>query len=331
MPSTALLAKLSGAPRPAESPLLLRAVPACRFIATDKQQDDIYVVTLVDCSQQRQVAEAEAWLAQTHSHIMAMARAHRQHGPSAGSGDNFTGGGPVTPRAPETPLNPQGTFSAGPCSDAAGDGIYEALGTPSNPQRPALAVLQPNQHHHRLVLAHTAPELLPESCPGELVKPVRLQAAPLPAMQQQLELFARAKPAMAPMAAATQIQQLAGPNPSFSLRTPAQQYLKAISACRRALQAGQSYELCLTNAFVRRHPVDAFQLYLTLRELNPAPYAAWLSFPADNLQVSVSISSQPDCSQTGHQMSFISSAITWAACQLRVTTGVLWPDCKAAC
>ena len=151
MPSTALLAKLSGAPRPAESPLLLRAVPACRFIATDKQQDDIYVVTLVDCSQQRQVAEAEAWLAQTHSHIMAMARAHRQHGPSAGSGDNFTGGGPVTPRAPETPLNPQGTFSAGPCSDAAGDGIYEALGTPSKPQRPALAVLQPNQHHHRLV------------------------------------------------------------------------------------------------------------------------------------------------------------------------------------
>eukprot|EP00891_Asterochloris_glomerata_P007834 jgi/Astpho2/7834/fgenesh1_pm.00117_%23_15_t len=141
---------------------------ADRFIATDKQQDDIYVVTLVDCSQQRQVAEAEAWLAQTHSHIMAMARAHRQHGPSAGSGDNFTG---------------------------------------------------------------------------------------------------------------------AGPNPSFSLRTPAQQYLKAISACRRALQAGQSYELCLTNAFVRRHPVDAFQLYLTLRELNPAPYAAWLSFPADNLQL----------------------------------------------
>jgi len=27
-----------------------------------------------------------------------------------------------------------------------------------------------------------------------------------------------------------------------------------------------------------RQPVDAFQLYRTLRRLNPAPYAAWLSF-----------------------------------------------------
>ena len=279
------------------------SVSACRFIATDKQQDDMYVVTLVDCSQQHQVADAEAWLAHTHGQLAAMARTHRQHGPSAASSDNSyeAGAGPVTPCAPETALKPQGRLSAGPCSDAAGDGVHEAPGTPSRPQRPALAVLQPNQHHHRLVLAHTAPEQLPEGCPGELVKPVRMQAAMLPATQQQPGMCAPARPATAPIAAATQTQQLAGPTPPFSLRTPAEQYLKDISACRRALQAGQSYELCLTNAFVRRHPVDAFQLYLTLRKLNPAPYAAWLSFPADNLRVSLGITSQPACSQTGHR------------------------------
>ena len=279
--------------------------PACRFIATDKQQDDVYVVTLVDCSQQHQVAEAEAWLARTHSQLRVMARMHRQHGPSAGSGDNSceAGGGPVTLCASETALKPQSRLSADPCSDAAGDGAHAAPGTPSKPQRPALAVLQPNQHHHRLVLAHTAPEMVPESCPGEVVKPVRLQAALLPATQQQPSVCAPARPVTAPISAATQTQQLAGPDPSFSLRTPAEQYLKDISACRRALQAGQSYELCLTNAFVRRHPIDAFHLYLTLRELNPAPYAAWLSFPADDLRVSLGIISQSDCSETDHRES----------------------------
>ena len=293
-------------------------------------------MTLVDCSQQHAVAEAEAWLARTHSQVVAMAHAHRQHGPSADSGDKCSavGGGPVTPCAPETALKSQGRLSAGPCSDAAGDGVDEALETPSKPQRPALAVLQPNQHHHRLVLAHIATELLPESCPGKMVKPVRMQAGPLPATQQQQpSMCAQARPATAPTAAATQTQQLAGPNPSFSLRTPAQQYLKDISACRQALQAGQSYELCLTNAFVRRHPVDAFQLYLTLRELNPAPYAAWLSFPADNLRVSLSITWQPDCSGLGTDgLSSFQALFHGQPTSRRSPHGeVLWSDRKAAC
>ena len=46
----------------------------------------------------------------------------------------------------------------------------------------------------------------------------------------------------------------------------------------QALHDGESYELCLTTALECQQPVDAFELYRTLRRVNPAPYAAWLSF-----------------------------------------------------
>ena len=52
----------------------------------------------------------------------------------------------------------------------------------------------------------------------------------------------------------------------------------------QALHDGESYELCLTTALELQQRVDAFELYLILRNLNPAPYAAWLSF-SDGPQV----------------------------------------------
>ncbi|MEU3887617.1 chorismate-binding protein [Streptomyces sp. NPDC029041] len=55
-------------------------------------------------------------------------------------------------------------------------------------------------------------------------------------------------------------------------------YLADIEACRQALRAGTSYEVCLTNAARLPAPPDALEFYRTLRSDNPAPYAAFLRF-----------------------------------------------------
>ena len=73
--------------------------------------------------------------------------------------------------------------------------------------------------------------------------------------------------------------------PAFRLARSKQQYLQDVAACQQALYDGESYEICLTTALVRQHPVNALHLYRTLRKVNPAPYAAWMSFGADELQI----------------------------------------------
>ncbi|MEU6096906.1 chorismate-binding protein [Streptomyces sp. NPDC047079] len=55
-------------------------------------------------------------------------------------------------------------------------------------------------------------------------------------------------------------------------------YLADIEACRRALQAGTSYEICLTNAARLPAPDDVPGFYRVLRRVDPAPYAAFLRF-----------------------------------------------------
>jgi para-aminobenzoate synthetase len=55
-------------------------------------------------------------------------------------------------------------------------------------------------------------------------------------------------------------------------------YLAGIDACRLALEAGETYEVCLTNR-VRLPPVsDPLDFYLWQRGRNPAPYAAFLRY-----------------------------------------------------
>jgi para-aminobenzoate synthetase len=53
-------------------------------------------------------------------------------------------------------------------------------------------------------------------------------------------------------------------------------YLAAIAQCKRAIVAGESYEVCLTNAFSFRATLDPLALYLTMRAENPAPFGAFL-------------------------------------------------------
>ena len=74
-------------------------------------------------------------------------------------------------------------------------------------------------------------------------------------------------------------------HPPFKLARSQQQYLRDVAACQQALHDGESYEICLTTALVRPEGADALQLYKTLRKVNPAPYAAWMSFGADDLQI----------------------------------------------
>lgn len=56
------------------------------------------------------------------------------------------------------------------------------------------------------------------------------------------------------------------------------QYLADIDSCMRELNAGTSYEICLTNAARLPAPSDSYDFYRALRGVNPAPYAAFLRF-----------------------------------------------------
>jgi para-aminobenzoate synthetase len=72
-------------------------------------------------------------------------------------------------------------------------------------------------------------------------------------------------PRPAPLAAA--------PLPAL-LRRGRDRYLADIAECERQLLAGESYEICLTDAVELAAPADPVGTYRWLRRRNPAPYAA---------------------------------------------------------
>ncbi len=55
-----------------------------------------------------------------------------------------------------------------------------------------------------------------------------------------------------------------------------EQYLADIARCQSALEAGESYEVCLTDQIHTDAAPDPWQLYRGLRRSNPAPFAAYL-------------------------------------------------------
>jgi para-aminobenzoate synthetase len=63
---------------------------------------------------------------------------------------------------------------------------------------------------------------------------------------------------------------------AFSLRRGREHYLANIETSKQLLQAGESYEICLTNTLSLPPIVDPFELYRVLRRVNPAPYSAFL-------------------------------------------------------
>ncbi|KAK9099765.1 hypothetical protein Scep_023195 [Stephania cephalantha] len=70
----------------------------------------------------------------------------------------------------------------------------------------------------------------------------------------------------------------------FHIEKSKDQYMGDVEKCLEFIKDGESYELCLTTQMRKRLAVtDYLGLYLKLREVNPAPYAAWLNFSKEDL------------------------------------------------
>uniref|UniRef100_A0A804I8N0 aminodeoxychorismate synthase n=1 Tax=Musa acuminata subsp. malaccensis TaxID=214687 RepID=A0A804I8N0_MUSAM len=71
---------------------------------------------------------------------------------------------------------------------------------------------------------------------------------------------------------------------SFIVQKSRSQYIKDVEKCLQLIKDGESYELCLTTQMMKKvDNLNAFNLYLGLRNQNPAPYAAWLNFTREDL------------------------------------------------
>ena len=68
------------------------------------------------------------------------------------------------------------------------------------------------------------------------------------------------------------------PGLHLRLRHPRDRYLDLIRDCQRAITAGETYEVCLTNMATAEAVVDPARAYHVLRRLSPAPFGALLSF-----------------------------------------------------
>jgi para-aminobenzoate synthetase len=80
--------------------------------------------------------------------------------------------------------------------------------------------------------------------------------------------------------------------PKFSSQYSQKGYASLIGQARAAIKEGDSYEMTLTTKF-RAHSNhnEYFGLYRTLRAKNPAPYSAYLNFPATDTTI---LSSSPE-------------------------------------
>jgi len=54
-----------------------------------------------------------------------------------------------------------------------------------------------------------------------------------------------------------------------------QQYIEDIKECKKYLEKGESYQICLTNELTTKTNLDPFSLYKILRAHNPAPYSSF--------------------------------------------------------
>ncbi|EEE35603.1 para-aminobenzoate synthase component 1 [Rhodobacteraceae bacterium KLH11] len=79
------------------------------------------------------------------------------------------------------------------------------------------------------------------------------------------------------------------PDVDFYLEKDRKQYIEAIAACKEHIRNGESYEICLTNRIKADVTSEPWQLYKTLRSVNPAPYSAFLRY--DSFSV---LSSSPE-------------------------------------
>ncbi len=100
--------------------------------------------------------------------------------------------------------------------------------------------------------------------------------------EQTLDWLDSAKAIAEDLAAAHHVQPPppvpAATRPVTTRRHGTDRYRRLIDECLREIREGESYEICLTNQLRWSGRVDAWRLYQRLREVNPAPYAAFLDF-----------------------------------------------------
>ncbi|MFI9168373.1 aminodeoxychorismate synthase component I [Streptomyces lincolnensis] len=77
----------------------------------------------------------------------------------------------------------------------------------------------------------------------------------------------------APRSSTAEQERVAAP---VELRHDRGAYLELIESCQRAIAAGESYEICLTNMLDAECTLDVWSAYTSLRRDNPAPFAALL-------------------------------------------------------
>ncbi|MCS5733127.1 anthranilate synthase component I family protein [Herbiconiux daphne] len=61
-----------------------------------------------------------------------------------------------------------------------------------------------------------------------------------------------------------------------SVRHPAHDYERLVEQCKRIIERGDAYQLCLTNRFAVNEHVDPFETYRRLREASPSHHSGYL-------------------------------------------------------
>ncbi|KAK6144789.1 hypothetical protein DH2020_021609 [Rehmannia glutinosa] len=101
---------------------------------------------------------------------------------------------------------------------------------------------------------------------------------------EQKLLNMKLRPRRKSVTPASKVSSKISPREGFATEKSREQYISDIEKCQEFIRNGESYELCLTTQMNRSvGEIDSLGLYLNLRKKNPAPYAAWLNFPKQNL------------------------------------------------
>jgi para-aminobenzoate synthetase len=65
----------------------------------------------------------------------------------------------------------------------------------------------------------------------------------------------------------------------FLMRDGKASYLSKVARCLDLIAQGETYQVCLTNELSCAAPIEPLQVYRTMRRVNPAPFAAFLTWP----------------------------------------------------
>jgi para-aminobenzoate synthetase len=99
------------------------------------------------------------------------------------------------------------------------------------------------------------------------------------AAEQWMAQTSRRLESMPTRAAGAPASEQPRPAPAgFSLRRSLRRYLEDIAVCRRRLEEGETYEVCLTNKIAADDVPEPLPLYQALRRVNPSPFSAFLRF-----------------------------------------------------